>query len=355
MVVRTDSTGEEIWTIYLSNEEGLPEIYAGAIDGENNFVALGRDNSMLLKINADGEIFWNQVYDENGDVFSIARCFDEGYLLTGRSYNYDDRMYDMYAVKIDAAGEIEWENSYDGGFSETCSEAIQTGDSSYCLVGGSRFGVMDSLYAMIVRIDAEGNEIWNRVYNEYRRGDHLTDVVETADGGFAAAGFGDNGETDYLLMRTNSEGEPLWHTFFEGGEYDQCNSLLLMEDGGYLLGGFSGGAWIVRTEPDPANAVWEVDPSFPSVFQINPAYPNPFNSITNISYNLNCNNCVEIVVIDLKGNQVRTLVNGPLQAGYHTEIWDGRNEAGIPVSSGLYFYRISAGNFSKIRKMSLIK
>jgi flagellar hook assembly protein FlgD len=42
-------------------------------------------------------------------------------------------------------------------------------------------------------------------------------------------------------------------------------------------------------------------------------------------------------------------------AGCHTAVWDGRNEAGVPVSSGLYFYRINAGNFTKVRKMTLMK
>ena len=85
------------------------------------------------------------------------------------------------------------------------------------------------------------------------------------------------------------------------------------------------------------------------------AYPNPFNADINIEYNLPFKSHIELEIYDLSGHRVQTLVNEPQKAGYHTTIWDGRNENNIPVSSGLYFYRINAGNFTKVRKMTMIK
>ena len=90
-------------------------------------------------------------------------------------------------------------------------------------------------------------------------------------------------------------------------------------------------------------------------FNLWSTYPNPFNSETSIHYSLPSHSDVDLSIFDLYGRRIRTLVNEPLQAGYHTTIWDGRNEAGIPVSSGLYFYRINAGNFTKVRKMTMVK
>ncbi|HUT63266.1 MAG TPA: FlgD immunoglobulin-like domain containing protein [Anaerolineae bacterium] len=95
--------------------------------------------------------------------------------------------------------------------------------------------------------------------------------------------------------------------------------------------------------------------AFPLDFILHPAYPNPFNAETSIRYSLPTHSDVSLAIFDLCGRRIKTLVNAPQKAGYHTAIWDGRNEAGIPVSSGLYFYRINAANFTKVRKMTMVK
>ena len=64
---------------------------------------------------------------------------------------------------------------------------------------------------------------------------------------------------------------------------------------------------------------------------------------------------VRISIYGITGQLVRTLTDGERPAGYHQVIWDGRNGTGIKVSSGLYIYRMSAGSFSKVRKMILLK
>ena len=93
----------------------------------------------------------------------------------------------------------------------------------------------------------------------------------------------------------------------------------------------------------------------PIEFALHDAYPNPFNTETIIRYSMPVRTDVSLIIFDLYGRRVKTLIDAPQIAGYHTTIWDGRNEAGIPVSSGLYFYRINAGNFTKFRKMTMVR
>ena len=95
--------------------------------------------------------------------------------------------------------------------------------------------------------------------------------------------------------------------------------------------------------------------TLPSAFALNQNYPNPFNPSTSISYALPKPENVRIVVYDLTGRQVRELVNGYHQPGFYTTIWDGRNQRGHFVSSGLYFYQIQAGEFKQISKMTFMK
>jgi hypothetical protein len=99
----------------------------------------------------------------------------------------------------------------------------------------------------------------------------------------------------------------------------------------------------------------EVDGGLPREFAVHPNYPNPFNPATTIKYELPVAGNVELVVYDMLGSRVRTLVSGLKEAGYHQVQWDGANEAGIPVTTGVYLYRFSSGDYSRVRKMMLLK
>ena len=83
--------------------------------------------------------------------------------------------------------------------------------------------------------------------------------------------------------------------------------------------------------------------------------PNPFNPTTAIRFTLASKETVTLSVYDLNGRLVRTLVNGTRDLGQHSITWDGRDNAGTSVASGVYFYRLDAGKFSDTRKMVLLK
>lgn len=94
---------------------------------------------------------------------------------------------------------------------------------------------------------------------------------------------------------------------------------------------------------------------FPSEFSLGTNYPNPFNPITNITYRLPHQVRVTLKIFDVNGREVKTLVNSEKSAGYKSILWNGINNLGEPVTSGLYFYKIEAGSFSKTKKMILLK
>ena len=93
----------------------------------------------------------------------------------------------------------------------------------------------------------------------------------------------------------------------------------------------------------------------PNEFDLYQNYPNPFNPNTTIRYALKQNTRVTLTVYNLLGQEVKTLVNSRQGAGYKTVVWDGVNNLGQQVASGIYLYRLEAGNFVKIRKMILIR
>ena len=85
------------------------------------------------------------------------------------------------------------------------------------------------------------------------------------------------------------------------------------------------------------------------------SYPNPFNPETTIEYNLKSSSQVSITIYDVQGKQVRLLSNDNRQAGTHTIKWDGLNESGSQVPSGVYFIRISAGNETLNHRIVMMK
>jgi hypothetical protein len=96
-------------------------------------------------------------------------------------------------------------------------------------------------------------------------------------------------------------------------------------------------------------------PPAPAVFFLAQNYPNPFNPTTSISFGLPQDSDVRVEVFNLLGQRVRSLINGNEKAGYKTVIWDGKDESGKGVASGVYFYRVNAGNFSESKKMTMLK
>jgi len=93
----------------------------------------------------------------------------------------------------------------------------------------------------------------------------------------------------------------------------------------------------------------------PEAFGLDQSYPNPFNPSTTIRYGLPEASNVSLVVYNILGQQVRTLVNGAQGPGYHSVVWDGRDEAGRVAATGVYIYRLQAGAFVQVKKMLFAK
>jgi len=93
----------------------------------------------------------------------------------------------------------------------------------------------------------------------------------------------------------------------------------------------------------------------PASFALEQNYPNPFNPETDINFGLPTEAFVNLAIFDLLGRRVKTLVRGWLTPGWKVVKWNARNEAGARVSSGIYLYRLAAGNFTAARRMVVLK
>ena len=108
-------------------------------------------------------------------------------------------------------------------------------------------------------------------------------------------------------------------------------------------------------ESPVASFVENVQNNLPSEFTLNQNYPNPFNPETTISYSLPGSSQVRLVLYNLLGHHVRTLIDEQQLPGSYVRVWDGRNDAGMSMASGVYLCRLTAGTFDKAIKLTLSK
>ena len=112
---------------------------------------------------------------------------------------------------------------------------------------------------------------------------------------------------------------------------------------------------VLRYKSRITNINTENDEAIPEHYSLFQNYPNPFNPETTIKYEIPNKSDITLKIYNLLGQEVKTLINESKKAGYHQIIWDGRNNNGVKVGSGIYIYRIQAGDFVKTKKMVLIK
>ncbi|MBN1465231.1 Ig-like domain-containing protein [candidate division KSB1 bacterium] len=93
----------------------------------------------------------------------------------------------------------------------------------------------------------------------------------------------------------------------------------------------------------------------PKEFRLAQNYPNPFNPATTIHFDLPQVALVKLQVYNVLGQKVRTLVDEQMEPGYHAMLWDSKNDQGLLVSSGVYYYQILAGDFRAVKKMALVR
>jgi hypothetical protein len=107
--------------------------------------------------------------------------------------------------------------------------------------------------------------------------------------------------------------------------------------------------------PDGQEPLADKSTLTPVQFSLSQNYPNPFNPETDISYTLPQDFHVKLTIYNMLGQKVKVLVDEQQIAGYKTVRWDGKDQDGNEVGSGIYFYRLQAGEYNEVRKMVLAK
>jgi hypothetical protein len=230
-----------------------------AVAGQTESFGAGGYDVWLVKTDWFGNVEWNRTYGgtEGDFAFDLIETSDGGYALAGSTSSFGLHNA-VFLVKTDAVGYMEWNKTYGGLDIDGGNSLVATPDGGYMIAGHTKqsFGD-DNLDFWLIKTDASGNMEWNQTYGGTKR-DVAHSLVATSDGGYAIAGetksFG-AGINDFWLVKTDASGNMEWNQTYGGKDIDSASSLIVTSDGGYALAGETksfgagrGDFWLVKTD-----------------------------------------------------------------------------------------------------------
>jgi len=367
-LVKTNSAGDTLWTRTYGGWDydlgrSLQQTSDGGyiIAGATKSFGAGSYDVYLLKTDSCGDTIWTRTYGGSDRDYgrSLQQTSDGGYIIAAVTMSFGAGGNDFYLLKTDSSGDTLWTRTYGGREWDYANSVQQTCDGGYIIAGWTiSFGV-GSADVYLLKTDSSGDTLWTRTYGG-SYWDEAYSVQQTSDGGYIIAGetesFGAGGGDVYLL-KTDSSGATKWTQTYGGSHYDWGSSVQQTSDGGYIVAGstwsFGAGAddvYLLRVAGDAVAVDDQDERSLPTSASLSQCYPNPFNATTVIEYQLPVHSHVKLEVYNLFGQKVATLVDSQQQARYRSVIWEASN-----ASSGIYFYKLTAGDYTETKRMILVK
>ena len=197
---------------------------------------------LFIPLLGNAQTSFSRLYGGNDYDFGLAvqQTTDGGYMLFGQTSSFGAGYQDMYLIKTDDVGDVEWERTYGGTDWEHGISAQQTDDDGYILCGSYSGLGTDTL--TLIRTDAQGNELWNKRYSGSVDRDVGQSVQQTADGGFIAVGFTSaSPEENIFMVKTDGGGNLQWSKTHQFAGKQITRSVRQTSDGGYILAGSTSG------------------------------------------------------------------------------------------------------------------
>jgi len=418
LLIKTNSQGDSLWLKTfggINDDEGrsVQQTSDGGyiIVGNTKSFGAGNWDLWLIKTDANGNALWGKTYGgiKEDYAFSVQQTTDGGYIIIGATRSFGDPYwYNFWLLKADDSGDTLWTRIYQ--FSRQVHEVgryvRQTGDGGYILVGYISTTYRD---IKLAKTDSNGNLVWSKTYGGIKE-DYAFSVQQTNDGGYVVLGTTSslgNGNQDFWLLKTDTNGDTLWTKTFGGTGYDFGYSVKQVSDNGYVLigktGSFSnyddiwlirtdmngdilwsktfGGSgvergysiqqtadygyiisgvtdsfgagdfdvWVIKLAPD-ITSLYNKQHTFIKNYNLQQNYPNPFNPITHIRFGLPKAADVLLEVYNTLGQKIATLAKARFSAGYHEVTFEAGN-----LPSGIYLLYFKANDYMQTRKMILMK
>ena len=352
-------------------------------------------NSFTVKYNPAGDTLWRAIYypsTNGGSYTGLSISVDNQknvYITGGESYQF---INSYTTIKYDSLGNRKWVSKYYSPYSSTSftrGYCVKADNKGNCYVTGvTLHSLINGVYRyapVTIKYGSNGDSIWTRLFV-------LADTIDFGSGSDIAIDDNENIFIPcYYTIKYDKNGNLLWYKnnnfpvsreiLFENNIYgsggfweDRLQMLGYDNDRGNVIfnqiyptphpvicGGnltFSNNLYMYAYANDSAilfkytsnTSLISGNVNRVNNFKLSQNYPNPFNPETKINYELPNDGKVKLMIYDVLGREIKTLVNEVKQAGKYTVEFNGSNFA-----SGVYFYRIESGKFTEVKRMVLVK
>jgi hypothetical protein len=268
-IVRIDQDGNMLWNRTYEERDGSE--FRSALKTDDGFVLVGDalsssgdEDGWIVRIDKLGNALWNLTVgsEETAKFFSGAELSD-GFILVGLSYPMGRNASDAWVVKIDRSGKVLWSKNYGGNGDNAFRAVVATGKNEYVCAGYTNLIGNGDYDVWLVKIDENGTLQWSSTYGgvESDMGYALT----VTKNGYVIAGethsFG-NGDAKAFIVKTDLDGKLLWQRAYGGQQFDSIDSIIPSSSGGYVVAGFTFSFgkgqrdfWIFNID-DSGNVLW---------------------------------------------------------------------------------------------------
>ncbi len=213
------------------------------VAGTSSSFGNGSTDAYILKTDSLGNFLWHNTYGwiNIDQLYSIEETNDSGLVVVGYTNSFGFGGYDMYLIKTDRLGNVEWWKTYGGNNWDFAYSVKQTNDGGYILAGGTySYGAGDE-DMFVVKTNSIGDTLWTKTYGGAEQ-DEAKSIIQTADGGYILTGFtksfGD-ASGDIYTIKTDANGDTLWTYKFQGIYEDFSNQIIEKNNGDFIIGGSS--------------------------------------------------------------------------------------------------------------------
>ncbi|MFA6455416.1 MAG: SBBP repeat-containing protein [Bacteroidota bacterium] len=378
VTIKYDPSGMQLWSAKINGGfyDEIPSIFIDP--GESVYV---NGSHKITKYDLQGNTLWQK--DIGGSACTIDQT-GNFYVANGAEGGPPRAPSYFITAKYNSNGNLTWITQSDSG--EYClPTAIVVDSTGNVYVTGWGWG-LDDKFNVMVKYNSNGNKLWNRGIGISSPNSFTVDgngsvyMMECVGG-------------DYITIKYNASGDTVWVRSYKGTENsdDRTSSLLVDRSGNVYVTGSTGTVKYNSSgsqqwwSPYPASLIaidqseniivagtkkWEARSSgisvvklkqiptsvnnkiseVPSSFALKQNYPNPFNPSTTIRYAIPTFANVKLVIYDLLGREIATLVNEEQSAGWKEVRWNASNFA-----SGMYFYQLRSEGFNQTKKLMLMK
>jgi hypothetical protein len=317
----------------------------------------------------------------NDEASSVQQTSDGGYIVAGYTQSFGAGSWDIFLIKTDANGDVQWAKTYGGTSSDFASSVQQTSDGGYIVAGTTwSFGVGD-YDIFLIKTDANGNVQWAKAYGGTNE-DRAFSVQQTSDGGYIVAGYTNSfgaGSHDIFLIKTDAYGNVEWAKTYGGTDGDYASSVQQTSDGGYIVAGGTysfGAGWVdiflIKTDANgdigscgivgnasptvttPSPTVNTPSPSVssvsPTVNSVSPAITSPTLTVSDPCPSSISEFCQPVsgLITPYKGG-IKVSISGEFEvkvynvSGGIVKSVKGKDDVKIELSRGVYFVEVISG------------